>query len=102
MRRMRGAAVVVTAMAIGRTLVARVGLAFIRTILTPCFCLAGTLIVPAFHAFHLELNADSYGRRNNVQIYCHSAIASVTIVAHLLRLIRVNRRWNAKDCLNRN
>ena len=77
MRRMRGAAVVVTAMAIGRALIARVGLAFIRTILTPCFCFAGTLIVPALHIFTSSSIADGRGQRNNVQIYCHPAIASV-------------------------
>jgi hypothetical protein len=53
---MRGAAIVMTAMAIGRTLVARVGLAFIRTKLARCFCFAGTSVMPAFHVLHLELN----------------------------------------------
>ena len=56
MRRMRGAAIVVTAMAIGRALVASLRFAFIRTILASWFCFTGTSAVPAFHAFHLELN----------------------------------------------
>jgi len=52
---MGSAAIVVAAMAIGRTFVASVGFAFIRTMLAPCFCFAGTSGVPAFHDLHLEL-----------------------------------------------
>lgn len=56
MRRMRGAAIIVAAMAIGRPFIARVGLTFVGTKLVPGFCFAGTSVMPAFHAFHLELN----------------------------------------------
>src|ERR1700757_999471 len=54
MRRMRGAAIVVTAVAIGRALVAFVGLTLIGTKLAPCFGFAGTSVMPAFHVFHLS------------------------------------------------
>ena len=50
MRRMRCAAIVVTAMAISRAFVARVGLTLVRTKLVPGFCFAGTSVVPAFHS----------------------------------------------------
>jgi len=54
MRRMRGAAIVVTAMAIGRALIAFVGFALVRTKLAPCFGFAGTSVMPAFHVLYLS------------------------------------------------
>jgi hypothetical protein len=73
---MRCAAIVVTAMTIGRPFVARVGLAFIRTILAPCFCFAGTSVVPAFHNFHLEAQCRQKQSTRNEQIPCHSMATS--------------------------
>ena len=49
MRRMGSDAIFVTAMTIGRALIAHVRLAFIGTILLACFYFAGTLVVVAFH-----------------------------------------------------
>ena len=89
MRRVRGAAIVVTAMAIGRALVTRVGLAFIRTILAPCVRFAGTSDVRAFHAFHLEqsqLGADIVSGQSANPLPFREPL-SPSILAHLLRLI---------------
>ena len=50
MRRMGSDAIFVTAMTIGRALIAHVRLAFIGTILLACFYFAGTGDVLAFHS----------------------------------------------------
>jgi uncharacterized protein (TIGR02284 family) len=67
---MRGAAIVVTAVAIGRAFVAFVGFALVRTKLAPCVCFAGTCVMPAFHVF------TSHWQWDKVQIHCHSTISS--------------------------
>jgi hypothetical protein len=76
MRRVRGAAIVVTAMAIRRALIAHVGLALVRTKLLARFCFAGTSVVPAFHNFHLEAQCRQKQSTPNEQILCHSMAAS--------------------------
>ncbi|MGA6973213.1 MAG: hypothetical protein WBY93_16390 [Candidatus Binatus sp.] len=51
-------AIFVTAVTIGRALVAHVGLAFIGTVLLACFYFAGTLVVVAFHIPGLVLDRE--------------------------------------------
>ena len=63
-------------MAIGRALVAHVGLALVRTKLVARFCFAGTSVVPAFHNFHLEAQCRQKQSTRNEQILCHSMAAS--------------------------